>query len=199
MKEIDKMRSSSLYNFEDEEITKSLKHAKELCAKLQSLTVYSDNYRTVINQLIPNIPNSSVVTPPFMCDHGHGIVLGKNVFINSNCVFLDGGKITIGDNTLIGPSCQFYTPKHPFDYKERRIPQETCLPITIGSDTWIGGSVLVLPGVTIGNRCIIAAGSVVLNDIPDDCFVAGSPAVIKRKLQHLANIENLKDENGIDD
>ncbi|MBF1421096.1 sugar O-acetyltransferase [Hoylesella nanceiensis] len=182
MKEMNKMRASLLYDFSKEEIVESFKHAKELCVQLQNLTVYSNDYRKVISQLIPGIPNSSVVTPPFNCDHGHGIVLGENVFINCNCVFLDGGEIRVGKNTLIGPACQLYTNQHPTDYLERRKPQEVCLPITIGEDTWIGGSVVILPGVTIGDRCIIAAGSLVMHDIPNDCVVAGSPAVIKRKL-----------------
>ena len=182
MKEMNKMRASLLYDFSKEEIVESFKHAKELCVQLQNLTVYSNDYRKVISQLIP-------VFLILQQLHLHLIVTmvmvqcqAKTCFINCNCVFLDGGEIRIGKNTLIGPACQFYTNQHPTDYLERRKPQEVCLPITIGEDTWIGGSVVILPGVTIGDRCIIAAGSLVMHDIPSDCVVAGSPAVIKRKL-----------------
>uniref|UniRef100_UPI003A8EF73B DapH/DapD/GlmU-related protein n=1 Tax=Phocaeicola sp. TaxID=2773926 RepID=UPI003A8EF73B len=97
---------------------------------------------------------------------------------------LDGGYIRIGKHTLIGPHCQFYTPQHPMDYVERREKKETAYPITIGEDCWLGGNVVVCPGVTIGNRCIIAAGSVVTKDIPDDSLAAGVPAVVKRSLKN---------------
>ena len=91
--------------------------------------------------------------------------------------------IRIGKNTKIGPNCQFYTPNHPMGFMERRKPQETGYPITIGEDCWIAGGVTICPGVTIGKRCIIAAGSVVTKDVPDDSLVAGVPAIIKRKLK----------------
>jgi maltose O-acetyltransferase len=94
----------------------------------------------------------------------------------------DSGGIRIGANTHIGPNCQLYTPNHPIDHIERREPKETGHAITIGEDCWLGGGVIVCPGVSIGNRCIIAAGSVVTRDIPDDSLAAGNPAQIKRKL-----------------
>lgn len=77
---------------------------------------------------------------------------------------------------------QIYTPQHPINYLERRITQEYAYPVTIGMDCWIGGGAIICPGVKIGNRCIIAAGSVVTRDVPDDSLVAGNPAVIKKKL-----------------
>ena len=132
--------------------------------------------------LIPGIPESATIVAPFYCDHGHGIRLGEDVFINADCVLLDGGLITIGAHTRLGPKCQLYTPTHPLDAMERRRPTETAHPITIGEDCWLGGGVIVCPGVTIGDRCIIAAGSVVTRDIPSDCLAAGNPAVIKRHL-----------------
>ncbi len=95
---------------------------------------------------------------------------------------LDGAMISIGNHCKIGPRCQFFTPQHPIDWQERMQPVETCLPITIGDNCWLGGGVTVLPGVTIGPRCIIAAGSVVVHDIPADSLAAGNPAVVKRKL-----------------
>lgn len=176
------MRSQELAYFSDPEIQESLRRAKALCAKLQAMSIYDSGYRQLIEELIPNIPSSSAICPPFRCDHGNGIVLGEHVFINYNCTFLDGGFIRIGDHTLIGPNCQLYTPQHPVDYVERREPKETEYPITIGNDCWLGGGVVVCPGVTIGNRCIIAAGSVVVKDIPDDCLAAGNPATVKKRL-----------------
>ena len=179
--EYEKMRSQELYNFEDKEISASLSHAKEMCRRLRGMTINDEDYRGVIEELIPGIPKTSTVNPPFCCDHGNGITIGENTFINCNCTMLDGGRITIGNNVLIGPNCQLYTPQHPFNHIERRKKEETSFPITIGDDTWLCGGVIVCPGVKIGKRCIIAAGSVVINDVPDDCMVAGNPAVVKKK------------------
>lgn len=181
--EYEKMRSQELYYFSDPEIHASLVHAKKVCARLRSMTIYDEDYRLVIEELIPGIPQSTTICPPFHCDHGTGIILGENVFMNYDCIMLDGGYIRIGKHTLIGPHCQFYTPQHPMDYVERREEKETAYPITIGEDCWLGGNVVVCPGVTIGNRCIIAAGSVVTKDIPDDSLAAGVPAIVKRSLK----------------
>lgn len=181
--EYEKMRSQELYYFSDPEIHASLVHAKKVCVRLRSMTIYDEDYRQVIEELIPGIPQSTTICPPFHCDHGTGIILGENVFMNYDCIMLDGGYIRIGKHTLIGPHCQFYTPQHPMDYVERREEKETAYPITIGEDCWLGGNVVVCPGVTIGNRCIIAAGSVVTKDIPDDSLAAGVPAVVKRSLK----------------
>lgn len=177
------MRSSELYTFVDPTIHASLVHAKRLCAKLQTMSLCDDDYREVMEELIPGLPATSAICPPFHCDHGTGIVLGEHVFVNYNCVFLDGAYIRIGRHTLIGPNCQLYTPQHPMDFVARREPKETAYPITIGEDCWLGGNVVVCPGVTIGNRCIIAAGSVVTRDVPDDSLAAGCPAVVKKRLK----------------
>lgn len=181
--EYEKMRSQELYYFSDPEIHASLVHAKKVCARLRSMTICDEDYCQVIEELIPGVPQSTTICPPFHCDHGTGIILGENVFMNYDCIMLDGGYIRIGKHTLIGPHCQFYTPQHPMDYVERREEKETAYPITIGEDCWLGGNVVVCPGVTIGNRCIIAAGSVVTKDIPDDSLAAGIPAVVKRSLK----------------
>lgn len=103
--------------------------------------------------------------------------------MNYGCVILDGAFVTIGRHTLIGPHCQLYTPQQPKDHVLRRETKETSHPITIGEDCWLGGNVTVCPGVTIGDRVIVAAGSVVVHDVPDDVLVAGNPAVIKRYLK----------------
>ena len=181
MTDFEKMRGEEFYDFTSEECLASYFRAKHLCAKLQTMTVEDDDYRKTIEELIPGIPESSTVAPPFHCDHGHGIKLGENVFINYNGTMLDGGIITIGANTQIGPNCQFLTPNHPIDYVERRKPIERCSPITIGEDCWLGGGVTVCPGVTIGDRCIIGAGSVVVKDIPSDSMAVGNPCRVIKK------------------
>lgn len=180
--EFEKMRSCELANTSDPELVESMRRAHEITAKMNRCSGSEPEYKMLLNDLIPGLPESSVIMPPFYCDHGHGIHLGENVFINNCCTFLDGALITIGDYTLIGPNVQIYTPQHPMGYMERRITQEYAYPVTIGKDCWIGGGAIICPGVTIGDRCIVAAGSVVTRDVPDDSLVAGNPAVVKKKL-----------------
>lgn len=181
MNEIDRMRSGQLADMSKPDIQESFKHCKKLLARMRTMSTYDEEYRTLLEDLVPDIPKSSVICPPFFCDHGHGIKLGEHVFINANCTFLDGAFITIGAHTLIGPSVQIYTPHHPIYPIERREVAEYAYPVSIGEDCWIGGNVTICPGVTIGDRCIIAAGSVVVHDIPSDCMAAGNPAIIKKR------------------
>src|SRR5574344_486255 len=182
MTEFEKMRSMQMYDFSDAEILASLVHAKELCAKLQTMALTSPRVREIMRELIPGIPDSSVICPPFHCDHGNGIKVGNDVFLNYDCVILDGAYVTFEDHVKVGPCCKFMTPQHPINYLERRESKETSSPILIGEDAWLGANVTVCPGVRIGRRSIIAAGSVVIRDIPDDCMAAGKPAVVKKHL-----------------
>lgn len=120
------------------------------------------------------------IEPPFYVDYGTNISVGRNFYANFNCTMLDCAKITIGDNVFLAPGVQLYTATHPLDAIERR-STEYALPISIGDDVWIGGCAIVLPGVAIGSRVVVAAGSVVTKDVEDDVVVAGVPArVIKR-------------------
>ncbi len=180
--EFEKMRSEELYDFSDAEIAASLRHAKEVCLRLNRMNVFSEGYRELLEELIPGIPATTTICPPFFCDHGNGIELGEHTFLNYGCTILDGARVRIGSHVKIGPNCQFYTPQHPRGYLLRRQPKETSFPITIGDDTWFGGGVIVCPGVRIGARCIIGAGSVVVSDIPDDSLAVGNPAVVKKRL-----------------
>ena len=180
--EIEKMRSAELADMAAPEVQESFIHCKKLLAKIRMMSTYDEGFRELLKDLIPSIPASSVICPPFYCDHGHGIRLGEHVFINANCTFLDGAYITIGNNTLVGPNVQIYTPHHPVDYIERRGTKEYAYPVVIGNDCWIGGGAVICPGVTIGNRCIIGAGSVVTKDMPDDTLIVGNPAKVKKCL-----------------
>ena len=178
--ELEKMRLGMLYDFADPEIVRSNAKARRLCASFQ--TAGREKQAEVVRDLVPNVPQSVHITPPFHCDHGHGLVLGEHAYFNADCVALDSGRITIGAHTLFGPKCQLYTPQHPLDYRERRKTRESALPITIGSNCWFGAGCVVCPGVTIGDNCVIAAGSIVCHDIPDNVLCAGRPAKIKRYL-----------------
>lgn len=184
MNEIDKMRGGQQYDYTKPEIAESLSQAKR---KLKIFNAVDTDdraaYRRALSDLIPQAAPTATVIPPLFCDHGHMIRLAQDVFINAGATILDSGGVSIGARTLIGPSCNIYTPQHPMDYIERRKPVETGLAVTIGEDCWLGGNVTVCPGVTIGDRCVIGAGSVVTHDIPDDCLAAGNPATVKRHLR----------------
>lgn len=184
MSELDKMRAGDFYDVSTEENMACIRRRSRLLERFHRAPADDDTARrTALEELIPGIPASSTIIPPFHCDYGTEIRLGEAVFINANCTLLDGGGITVGNHTLIGPGCQLLTPIHPTDYLERRKPIERAAPIRIGDDCWLGGGVTVCPGVTIGDRCIIGAGSVVVHDIPDDSLAVGNPAVVKRKLR----------------
>lgn len=103
--------------------------------------------------------------------------------MNHSCYFMDGGGVHIGNNVFIGPFCGFYTASHPMNYADRNQGLERALPITVGDNCWFGANVSVLQGVIIGSGCVIAAGSVVTEDVPDNCMVAGVPAVIKKRIE----------------
>lgn len=180
--EFEKMRNEIYADVSDSDIRSRLKLAKKKIAEFNKTYCRGPGFRAALSNLIPNIPNSSVVSPPFFCDYGDGIILGEDVFINMNCTFLDGGFIQIGKNTLVGPNVQIYTPHHPLNFKARREPLEIAYPVLIGEDCWIGGGAIICPGVQIGNRVVVGAGSVVTRDVPDDSVVVGNPARILKKL-----------------
>lgn len=137
----------------------------------------------LLAEILPNCPRGTLVRPPFYCDYGYNISCGEKVFINYNCTILDVGKVRIGSNVLIGPGVQIYAVTHPIDADERRTGVEWGEDVTIGDDCWIGGCAVICPGVTIGNRCVIAAGAVVTKDLPDDVMAAGVPARIVKRLR----------------
>ena len=122
------------------------------------------------------MPEGTLVVFPFRCDLGFNVRLGKDVIVNYNCTFLDTAPITVGDHTKIGPDCHLVTAIHPKDFMERRTHKVRGGPIRIGEDCWIGANVTILPGVTVGDRCIIGAGSVVTKDVLADSVYAGNPA-----------------------
>jgi maltose O-acetyltransferase len=119
--------------------------------------------------------------PPFFCDYGTNIELGERVFFNFNFIVLDVCRVNIGSFTLFGPSVQILTPMHPWDAEQRR-KQEFGKPIEIGSDVWVGGGTTILPGVCIGSRAVIGAGTVVTRDVPGDVFAAGNPCRVIREI-----------------
>jgi maltose O-acetyltransferase len=137
--------------------------------------------RRILRELFGRGGESVWMQPPFYCDYGANILLGERVFFNFNCVVLDVCRVTVGDFTMFGPAVQIYTATHPLDAALRR-KQEFGKPITIGSDVWVGGGAILCPGVTIGDRTVIGAGSVVTRDIPEGVFAAGNPCGVIRSV-----------------
>ncbi|MEO7548491.1 MAG: sugar O-acetyltransferase, partial [Ramlibacter sp.] len=136
----------------------------------------------LLRELIPACGASVWIEPPFHCDYGSNITLGDRVFMNFNCVILDVAPVRIGAGVLFGPAVQVYAATHPMDAAGRRGGLESGRPVEIGDETWIGGGAIICPGVRIGARSVIGAGSVVTKDIPDDVFAAGNPCRVLRSL-----------------
>ncbi len=141
-----------------------------------------DAKKNILRKLIPNAGINLGIQAPFFCDYGYNIICGDHVFFNFNCIILDVTYVKIGSRTMCGPNVQIYTATHPVNHKERSSGREYSKPITIGEDVWLGGSVVICPGVTIGDRAVIGAGSVVTKDIPNDVFAAGNPCRVIKKI-----------------
>ena len=180
--EREKMLAGELYNPLDGELVVARDRARDLCQALNATReAEQDERRRLLQTLLGSGGDDVWIQPPFFCDYGSNILLGKQCYLNFNCIFLDVCEIRVGDHTLFGPAVQVYTATHPLDPQLRRA-QEFGKPVTIGSDVWIGGGAIICPGVSIGSRTVIGAGSVVTRDIPEGVLAAGNPCRVIRKL-----------------
>ena len=180
--EREKMLAGELYDPLDAELSAARVRARDLCQALNATReADADERRRILIDLFGQGGDEVWMQPPFFCDYGSNIFLGKRVFFNFNCVVLDVCAVRVGDFTLFGPSVQVYTATHPLEAELRRT-REFAKPVTIGSDVWVGGAAVILPGVTIGSRSVIGAGSVVTRDIPDEVFAAGNPCRVIRPI-----------------
>ncbi|MCM1541240.1 MAG: sugar O-acetyltransferase [Blautia sp.] len=160
---------------------------RELCRqKLYELNHILPGERAKIPSLLKSLFGKTGDTvwlePPFYCDYGWNIEVGENFCANFGLTILDVGKVTMGDNVLIAPNVSIYTAGHPIHPDSRNSGYEYGIPVTIGNNVWIGGSAVILPGITIGDNAVVGAGSVVTKDIPDNMIVAGNPAKIIREI-----------------
>lgn len=170
------MLSGELYNATDPELTAERRQARLLFKQLNdSADDEAELRKEILRKLIGQAGENLWIEPPFYCDYGSHISVGDNVFFNFNCVVLDVMPVTIGDRVLFGPNVQLYTATHPLDWQERKKGLEAGKAISIGDDVWFGGGCIVCPGVSIGARSVIGAGSVVTRDIEPDVFAAGNP------------------------
>lgn len=167
----------------DRELMDERIFCKEMCGEYNQ-TKYSDfeNRKRLIKRIIKITKENVLIEQPFWCDYGYNIELGENFYANHNLVILDVAKVTFGDNVFIGPNCGFYTAGHPADIQQRNKGLEYAYPISVGDNVWIGGNVVVLPGVKIGNNSIIGAGSVVNKNIPDNTIAVGNPCKVVKKI-----------------
>lgn len=184
MTEKDKMLAGELHLPNDAELIADRKRAKLLFQKINRLDADNEREKHILfKELLGSHQKSFIIEPPFYCDYGYNIHLGKHVFINFNCCFLDSGKITIGNNTMIGPNVQFYSVNHPMDVKTRNSLLEFGRHITIGNDCWLGGGVVITPGVSLGDGVVVGAGAVVTKSFGDNVFIAGNPAKVVREIE----------------
>lgn len=167
----------------DEELIAERKVCKELCYDYNSLRPGETQKRNeLLHKLLGNISGDILIEQPFLCDYGYNISVGLNFYANHNLVILDGAPVTFGDNVFIAPNCGFYTAGHPIDSTERNKGLEYALPITVGNNVWIGANVCVLPGVSIGDNCVIGAGSIVVKDIPANSVAVGNPCKVVKTI-----------------
>jgi len=192
MTEKEKMLSGLYYNPTDAELRKINDNAKDLIRLYNNLPAENIDLRNQMQKMIFGKCGDHVrVNQPLFVDYGCNISVGSNCLINMNCTISDTGKITIGDNTFIGPDVKIYTATHSIKAEERRAVDENgnayivtkTKQVTIGSNVWIGGGVVILPGVEIGDNTVIGAGSVVTKSIPANVVAYGNPCRAARKIE----------------
>jgi len=181
--EKEKMLAGELYDALDQQLSDERLRTRLLIKALNDTREdHTEERKSILEELIPDAGAGLWLQPPFYCDYGTNIKAGEKVFFNFNCIVLDVMQVTIGSRTLFGPNVQIYTATHPMNHKERASGLEYAKPVSIGEDVWVGGSAVICPGVTIGDRSVIGAGSVVTKDIPPDVFAAGNPCKVIRPI-----------------
>lgn len=181
--EKEKMVAGEMYNPLDKQLVEDRIQTRLLLKALNETREDDVTERSrILEELVPHAAPDLWLQPPFYCDYGYNMIVGERVFFNFNCIVLDVAPVTIGSRTMFGPNVQVYTATHPLNHIERSSGLEYAKPIVIGEDVWVGGSAVICPGVKIGDRSVIGAGSVVTKDIPADVFAAGNPCKVIRSL-----------------
>jgi maltose O-acetyltransferase len=172
-----KMLAGEHYRAGDPELVKDRTTSRAWMARYNvSLTLPAAERRELLRELFGQVGDGSAVLPPFHCDYGYNIHLGKDVFLNFNCIILDVVRVEIGDSTQIGPAVQLLAADHPRDPAVRATGVELGRPIVIGRNVWIGGGAIIVPGVTIGDNAMVGAGAVVTRNVAAGVTVVGNPA-----------------------
>ncbi|WP_336029923.1 sugar O-acetyltransferase [Geodermatophilus sp. FMUSA9-8] len=180
----ERMLAGELYIADDPELAEASAAAQDLAAAYNATTARQRPLRRrLLEQLLGAVGEDTEIRPPLHVDYGTSIRVGARCFANFGLVALDVAAITIGDDVQIGPNVQLLTPTHPVEPGPRREKWEAAEPITIGDNVWLGGGVVVLPGVTIGADTVVGAGSVVTRDLPAGVVAVGNPARVVRTLE----------------
>ena len=175
-------RDAQLPYISDEAVMEEQRRTRAILQKLNTIDVSDfEGIAALVRELLQT-EEEPFINPPFYCDYGNHIKVGKNFFANYNCTFLDVAAITFGDNCLLGPNVSIYTAGHPVHPHGRNSRYEYGIAVTVGNDVWLGGCTVICPGVTIGDGCVIGAGSVVTKDIPPYSIAAGNPCRVIRTI-----------------
>ena len=175
-------RDRQILYISDEAVFAEQKKCRALLQRLNFMDRADfDGIAAVVSELL-GAPEGAFINPPFYCDYGTHIRVGKNFFANYNCTIIDVAPVVIGDNCQLAPNVAIYTAGHPVHPAARNTAYEYGISVTIGHNVWIGGNSVILPGVCIGDNVVIGAGSVVTKDIPDWCVAAGNPCRVLRKI-----------------
>jgi len=177
----DRMLAGQEYMANDPDLVADSRRAAALTAALNA-ELDPGRRRELLGELLGSVGPNSTIRSDLRCDYGYNVHVGANVFVNWGAVLLDVGRITIGDFVQIGPGVQLLTATHPLDRGRRREGWEGSAPITVADDVWLGGGVIVLPGVTIGAGTVVGAGAVVTRDLPERVLAVGNPARVVREL-----------------
>ncbi|BFU60692.1 galactoside O-acetyltransferase [Rodentibacter sp. JRC1] len=183
MTEYEKMMAGLAHLPAKKELKDLRRRAREILFEFNRTSPNDDIKQNILlRKLFGQADETTSVNEPFHCDYGVNIKVGKNFFANYHCVMLDNGGITIGDNVMFAPNVSLYTVGHPLDTDLRNEGWEQAKPITIGNNVWIGGNVVILPGVTIGDNVVVGAGSVVTKDLPSNVLALGNPCRVVREI-----------------
>jgi len=185
MTELEKMEAGLEYCYDDPEVAARKENAIVQCRKYNAIddTDYNAQYAQ-LKTMLGNVGEKVWIGKTFSCDNGKNIFIGNNFTGNFNLTILDIRPVHIGNNVMIGPNTMITTVGHPLSPAKRREHIAIADPVNIGDDVWIGGNATILPGVTIGNNVVVAAGAVVNRDVPDNCVVGGVPAKIIKKIEN---------------
>ena len=175
-------RDNQMAYIADASVMEEMLRARRLLQRLNTMDRTDFEGITKVVRELLQTEETPFINPPFYCDYGNHIKVGRNFFANYNCTLLDVGKISIGDNCQLAPNVAIYTAGHPLHPDSRNSMYEYGIDVTIGDNVWLGGNVVVCPGVTIGSNCVIGAGSVVTKNIPDWSLAAGNPCRVIRKI-----------------
>jgi maltose O-acetyltransferase len=178
----ERMLAGDLYLANDPALAQESERAAALMKQFNDAPSGDPARRAILVELLGSLGEDTEVRPPFYCDYGIHIHIGARTFVNFGLVALDVAPIKIGDDVQIGPYVQLLTPTHPLEPESRRTKWEAAEPITIGDNVWLGGGVIVCPGVTIGRDTVVGAGAVVADDLPSGVLAVGSPARVVRRL-----------------